>query len=156
MARALILVPGYGTQGGRGEDVAHAFNPDGSGGAVNASRSLTCPAAPDPGCRETLAAAIGDQVALMNDDINRACRRRAGWRGPGNGPEEPVVFPCLILSRRDQERLLTRTWYRCLPSRPSLPPPDRPNLGMLWMPLRNFRAPKRVGGIGCEFRRQEG
>ena len=42
MPRAWFLVPGFGAQGGGAEDVAKAFNPDGLGAVVNASRSLMC------------------------------------------------------------------------------------------------------------------
>lgn len=42
MPTAWILVPGYGAQGGKAEDVALAFGADGLGAVVNASRSLMC------------------------------------------------------------------------------------------------------------------
>ena len=42
MSKAWILVPGYGAQGGTAADVAHAFDKDGLGAVVNASRSLMC------------------------------------------------------------------------------------------------------------------
>lgn len=42
MATAWILVPGYGAQGGTAADVAHAFDKNGLGAVVNASRSLMC------------------------------------------------------------------------------------------------------------------
>ena len=41
MPHALILVPGYGAQGGSGKDAVASFK-DGKGGIVNASRSLMC------------------------------------------------------------------------------------------------------------------
>jgi orotidine-5'-phosphate decarboxylase len=37
----LLLVPGYGAQGGKARDVAAAFAPDGLGAIVNSSRGLT-------------------------------------------------------------------------------------------------------------------
>ena len=37
-----FLIPGYGAQGGRAEDIALGFDSDGLGGIVNASRSLMC------------------------------------------------------------------------------------------------------------------
>jgi orotidine-5'-phosphate decarboxylase len=40
MKAAYFLVPGYGAQGGTGEDAAAAFNPDGLGAVVSASRSV--------------------------------------------------------------------------------------------------------------------
>lgn len=41
MPRAIILVPGYGTQGGTAGDAAANFNTDGLGAVINASRSIT-------------------------------------------------------------------------------------------------------------------
>ena len=38
MPKAYILVPGYGAQGGKAEDLAAFFNPDGLGAIVNSSR----------------------------------------------------------------------------------------------------------------------
>ncbi|MCI8549845.1 MAG: orotidine-5'-phosphate decarboxylase [Lachnospiraceae bacterium] len=40
MPKALILVPGYGAQGGKAEDLVHYFNEDGLGAIVNSSRGI--------------------------------------------------------------------------------------------------------------------
>lgn len=40
MPRTLILVPGYGAQGGKGADLVHFFNADGLGAIVNSSRGI--------------------------------------------------------------------------------------------------------------------
>ena len=37
-----FLIPGFGAQGGKAEDIAHGFDRQGLGGIVNASRSLMC------------------------------------------------------------------------------------------------------------------
>ena len=37
-----FLIPGYGAQGGKAEDIAFGFDKNGLGGIVNASRSLMC------------------------------------------------------------------------------------------------------------------
>ncbi len=37
-----FLIPGYGAQGGKSEDIALGFDKNGLGGIVNASRSLMC------------------------------------------------------------------------------------------------------------------
>ena len=37
-----VLIPGYGAQGGKAEDIALGFDKNGLGGIVNASRSLMC------------------------------------------------------------------------------------------------------------------
>lgn len=42
MPKAWILVPGYGAQGGKASDIAQAFDKNGLGAIVNASRSLMC------------------------------------------------------------------------------------------------------------------
>lgn len=42
MPHTCFLVPGYGAQGGSAEDVAAAFDKDGLGAVINASRSLMC------------------------------------------------------------------------------------------------------------------
>lgn len=40
MPKTLILVPGYGAQGGKAKDLVHYFNQDGSGAIVNSSRGI--------------------------------------------------------------------------------------------------------------------
>ncbi len=40
MPNTMILVPGYGAQGGKGKDLAHFFNKDGLGAIVNSSRGI--------------------------------------------------------------------------------------------------------------------
>ena len=40
MPKALILVPGYGAQGGKGKDLVHFFNEDGLGAIINSSRGI--------------------------------------------------------------------------------------------------------------------
>lgn len=72
MPRAILLVPGYGAQGGTAKDVVGAFNLDGLGAVVNASRSIiyVYPGT-DPSPAEA-AAAIAGAVEAMNRDINGA------------------------------------------------------------------------------------
>ena len=40
MPKTFILVPGYGAQGGKGEDLVHFFDEDGLGAIVNSSRGI--------------------------------------------------------------------------------------------------------------------
>jgi orotidine-5'-phosphate decarboxylase len=40
MPKTYILVPGYGAQGGKAEDLVHYFNKDGLGAIVNSSRGI--------------------------------------------------------------------------------------------------------------------
>lgn len=42
MPKTYILVPGYGAQGGKAEDLVHYFNKDGLGAIVNSSRGIIC------------------------------------------------------------------------------------------------------------------
>lgn len=42
MPHAYFLIPGYGAQGGKAEDIALGFDNNGLGGIVNATRSLMC------------------------------------------------------------------------------------------------------------------
>jgi len=71
MPRAVILVPGYGAQGGTAADVVPAFNEDGLGAVVNASRSVIFAYKGEPTAAEAKAA-IGAAAAAMNTDINGA------------------------------------------------------------------------------------
>ena len=73
LPRSLLLVPGYGAQGGRADDVAAAFDASGLGAVVNASRALFYPTQEDDVARATRAAA-----AAMRDDLNRALAARPG------------------------------------------------------------------------------
>jgi orotidine-5'-phosphate decarboxylase len=73
MPQAIILVPGYGAQGGTGADVVHAFNPDGLGAVVNASRSVIFAyEKSDEVSAQEAAGAITAAVDAMNRDINGA------------------------------------------------------------------------------------
>lgn len=40
MPKTMILVPGYGAQGGKGADLVHYFNEDGLGAIINSSRGI--------------------------------------------------------------------------------------------------------------------
>ncbi|MFS8639898.1 MAG: orotidine-5'-phosphate decarboxylase [Symbiobacteriaceae bacterium] len=74
MPRAILLVPGYGAQGGTAADVVGAFNPDGMGAVISASRSVIY-AYPgtDPSPAEA-AAAIAGAAEAMNRALNAALR----------------------------------------------------------------------------------
>ena len=68
---SLLLVPGYGAQGAGAEDVVPAFDEDGGGAVVSASRSLTYVS--DGG---SWARASADAAVAMRDAINRALDAR--------------------------------------------------------------------------------
>jgi orotidine-5'-phosphate decarboxylase len=46
MPEVVFLVPGYGSQGGKPDDVAPAFRPDGRGAIVSSSRGVLFPFRP--------------------------------------------------------------------------------------------------------------
>ncbi len=76
---SLLLVPGYGAQGGSAEGVAAAFDANGWGAVVNASRSLTygAEAVRAPTFAEAAAAARAATVR-MRDELDAAVERRVG------------------------------------------------------------------------------
>ncbi len=69
MPHTYFLVPGYGAQGGKAEDVAKSFNRDGLGAIVNASRSIMCAYQKQGG---TLGDAARREAIRMRDDIMSA------------------------------------------------------------------------------------
>jgi orotidine-5'-phosphate decarboxylase len=77
MPRSVILVPGYGAQGGTADDAAYCFNPDGLGAVVNASRSITytfqTPNIPE----KEYAQLVRKNVEEMAREIDAAITRRA-------------------------------------------------------------------------------
>lgn len=79
MPKSFILVPGYGAQGGKGEDLVHFFDEDGLGVIVNSSRGIITAykneAYASYGAEhfgEAARAAVLDMIA----DINGALERR--------------------------------------------------------------------------------
>lgn len=71
MPEAYFLVPGYGAQGGKAADVVKAFNQDGLGAIINASRSIMC-AYQKAGAREEDFAKCARQETInMRDEIRR-------------------------------------------------------------------------------------
>lgn len=72
MPHTFFLLPGYGAQGARGADVAGMFDASGSGGLVNASRSLLT--AWKARRTDDFAAAARDEAILMREDILGALR----------------------------------------------------------------------------------
>jgi len=65
--KLFFLVPGYGAQGGGGKSVAGAFDKNGAGAIVNASRSLMCAWKKSPGL--SLADATRAEAIRMKKDI---------------------------------------------------------------------------------------
>lgn len=71
-----FLIPGYGAQGGKAEDIALGFDSNGLGGIVNASRSLMCAYKSDEWkdkfAEEEYATATRAEALRMKDELNQA------------------------------------------------------------------------------------
>lgn len=78
MPNTYILVPGYGAQGGKAEDLVHYFNSDGLGAIVNSSRGIIAAYKQDKYSSrfapENYADASRQAVIDMLEDINGARR----------------------------------------------------------------------------------
>ncbi len=72
LAGVPFLVPGYGAQGAGAAEVAHAFDEDGLGAIVNASRSLIFAYQSGDWEPEQFAQAAGEAAREMRDAINEA------------------------------------------------------------------------------------
>ena len=79
MPKSFILVPGYGAQGGKAEDLVHFFNEDGLGAIVNSSRGIIAAYAKEEYAKfgEANFADASRQAAIdMINDINGALNKR--------------------------------------------------------------------------------
>jgi orotidine-5'-phosphate decarboxylase len=77
MPRAIILVPGYGAQGGTAEDALANFNPDGLGAVINASRSITYDGDSHDLSEAELSERLRSNTQRMIDDVAGALRARS-------------------------------------------------------------------------------
>ena len=78
MPRALILVPGYGAQGGTADDAMPCFNSDGLGAVINASRSITY-AHRDPHIsKEEFIKTVRSKTTQMINEVRTALKNRLG------------------------------------------------------------------------------
>ncbi len=72
MPRAIILVPGYGAQGGSAQNAAACFHENGLGAVVSSSRGITY-AHKDPAIsRKAFTQLVRDNTLRMIDDIVKA------------------------------------------------------------------------------------
>ena len=71
LEHTFFLVPGYGAQGGTAEDVSNAFDKDGHGAIVNASRSIMCAWKKTGHDGLDFADASRNAAIAMRDDIAR-------------------------------------------------------------------------------------
>lgn len=74
MPNSYFLIPGYGAQGGKAEDIALGFDENGLGGIVNASRSLICAYKSDlwkdKYSEEQFAEATRQETIRMRDELS--------------------------------------------------------------------------------------
>ncbi|MBV9769179.1 MAG: orotidine-5'-phosphate decarboxylase [Bryobacterales bacterium] len=85
MPKALILVPGYGAQGGSAKAAAECFHEDGLGAIVNSSRGITY-TFDDPGVsREAFVHTVRENTRRMIEDVNTAVSHA--------NPRTPVQSP---------------------------------------------------------------
>ena len=79
MPHSYFLIPGYGAQGGKAEDIALGFDENGLGGIVNASRSLMCAYKSnlwkDKFKEEDYAKATRAEAIRMRDELNNAINK---------------------------------------------------------------------------------
>jgi orotidine-5'-phosphate decarboxylase len=76
MKNAMILVPGYGAQGGSADAAAENFNTDGKGAVVNASRSLMCAYKKDGFAPEEFEQATRCEAIRMKDELCSAIAKK--------------------------------------------------------------------------------
>lgn len=80
MPTSYFLIPGYGAQGGKAEDIALGFDEEGLGGIVNASRSLMCAWKSDNWkdkyTDEQFAEATRAEAIRMRDELNAAIKSK--------------------------------------------------------------------------------
>ena len=78
MPHTYFLIPGYGAQGGKAEDIALGFDENGLGGIVNATRSLMCAYKSDlwkdKFSEEDYAKATRAEAIRMRDELNSAIK----------------------------------------------------------------------------------
>jgi orotidine-5'-phosphate decarboxylase len=72
MPHALILVPGYGAQGGSAESAAACFHENGLGAVVSSSRDITYGHSARDVSRSAFAQVVRDQTRRMIDEIVKA------------------------------------------------------------------------------------
>ncbi|MEG1436035.1 MAG: orotidine-5'-phosphate decarboxylase [Oscillospiraceae bacterium] len=70
MPHTFFLVPGYGAQGGSGDDIKGGFDDDGIGAIINSSRGIMCAYKKGNYTENDFAQAARDEAIRMRDEIN--------------------------------------------------------------------------------------
>ena len=76
--RALILVPGYGAQGGSAKNAAECFNDDGLGAIVSSSRGTTYAFGDRDISRDGFVHAVRENTRRMIEDVNASVKTATG------------------------------------------------------------------------------
>jgi orotidine-5'-phosphate decarboxylase len=76
MSNTIILVPGYGAQGAKGDTAALCFDDHGRGAIVNASRSLMCAYRQTGYSHEDFQEATYREAIRMRDDLRNAIEQK--------------------------------------------------------------------------------
>jgi orotidine-5'-phosphate decarboxylase len=76
--RALILVPGYGSQGGSAKAAAECFSDDGLGAIVNSSRGITYAFSDPDISRDAFVRSVRENTQQMIADVNAAVKTATG------------------------------------------------------------------------------
>jgi orotidine-5'-phosphate decarboxylase len=90
MPKALILVPGYGTQGGSAQAAAECFNEDGLGAIVNSSRGITYAFGDPDISRDAFVRSVRENTQRMIEEMNSAVNR-ANQQTPLRSPALPLA-----------------------------------------------------------------
>ncbi len=69
MAKTFFLVPGYGAQGGKADDIAFAFDKNGLGAIINSSRAIMCAYIKEKYPEREYAQAARNEAVRMRDEI---------------------------------------------------------------------------------------
>lgn len=74
MPHTFFLIPGYGAQGGKADDLKVCFGKDGLGGIVNSSRGILCAYKQEKYAGMAFDAAARQACVDMKNDLNRAIK----------------------------------------------------------------------------------
>ncbi|MBW3004325.1 orotidine-5'-phosphate decarboxylase, partial [Candidatus Woesearchaeota archaeon] len=84
MPHAILLIPGYGAQGGTADDVPPGFNPDGLGAIVNSSRGVIFAYTKDEyknmNWKDAIRKAALDATGQINISLEGAKKLPPGWK----------------------------------------------------------------------------
>lgn len=73
MPGSIFLMPGYGKQGAKAEDIRDALDANGLGALINSSRGITYPCSPED---QLFFHKVEEQVRMMRDDLNRVINKQ--------------------------------------------------------------------------------